>query len=263
MFERKLFDRGKKFLLKKLYKEPNKADIESLVQSLKPWQTENKLIRLGGNHDGGYLLPDDLEDIEACFSPGVGTRSTFEKDCAGLGMKVFMADGSVEKPLLNDDKFNFTKKFIGQRTKGNFLSLQDWIDSSQIENNKDIILQVDIEGHEYDVFLSAPKEILERCRMIIVEFHMLTSIEFPYFFQRTRKVFDKLLNDHICVHIHPNNCCGSKNIQEIEIPEVAEFTFYRKDRFKQQMHIDKLPHILDHDNLNGSDSLKLANYWYK
>lgn len=263
MFDQKFFDRGKKFLLKRLYKKPDRTDIATLLQSLKPWNTENGLIRLGGNKDGGYLLPDDLENIEACFSPGVGTKSTFEKDCASLGMKVFMADGSVEKPLLTDDKFNFIQKFIGKKSKGDFITLQGWINSSEIDNQRDIILQMDIEGHEYDVILGVPKEILKRCRIIIIEFHMLTSVEYPYYFQRSKKVFDKLLKDHICVHIHPNNCCSSKFIHGFEIPGVAEFTFYRKDRFKKKINIESLPHLLDHDNLDSAESLRLAESWYK
>lgn len=36
------------------------------------------LIRLGPNGDGGYLVPDDLTGIEACFSPGVCATSEFE-----------------------------------------------------------------------------------------------------------------------------------------------------------------------------------------
>ena len=234
MNKKSLFGRGRALLLKKLYRAPDRSDIETLVQRLKPWKTENKLIRLGGEKDGGYLLPDDLENIAACFSPGVGTRSSFEKDCAALGMKVFMADGSVEKPVIADDSFHFVKKYIGKKTSGDFLRLEDWIRSTEVDLNKDLILQMDIEGHEYDVILDTPQEILAKCRMIIIEIHILTSMEYPYYFQRTKKIFDKLLKDHVCVHIHPNNCCGFRLIQGIEIPGVAEFTFYRKDRFKRK-----------------------------
>lgn len=251
------------FLKRKFYKTPNKRDIESLIRKLKPVRTENELIRLGGPVDGGYLVPNDLENIEACFSPGVGTRSTFEKECAEHGMKIFMADASVTRPSIENEKFNFIKKYIGKKTKGDFISLQDWIKQSNIEPSKDLILQMDIEGYEYEVFLNTPQEILERYRMIVVEFHMLTSIEYPYYFQRARKVFDKLLKEHTCVHIHPNNCCGSKIIYGIEVPGVAEFTFYRNDRFVQRNDIENLPHPLDRDNLDNADSLELAKAWYR
>src|SRR4051794_36195573 len=48
-----------------------------LIQALRPWITEHPLIRLGGEHDGGYLLPDDLDGIVACFSPGVSDEASF------------------------------------------------------------------------------------------------------------------------------------------------------------------------------------------
>ncbi len=40
---------------------------------------------MGGENDGGYLVPDDLEGIEYCFSPGVSNIATFELDCLNRG----------------------------------------------------------------------------------------------------------------------------------------------------------------------------------
>lgn len=74
------------------------SQLQSMMDLLHPRVTDKKLIRLGPNGDGGYLIPDDLIGIEACFSPGVSDISGFEKECANRGMKVFLADKSVEKP---------------------------------------------------------------------------------------------------------------------------------------------------------------------
>ena len=51
---------------------------------LRPQSMPYKLIRLGGRGDGAYLLPDDLENIEACFSPGVSYSKFFEDDLTNL-----------------------------------------------------------------------------------------------------------------------------------------------------------------------------------
>ena len=67
-------------------------DVESLIRRLHPRMTDKGLIRLGPAGDGGYLVPDDLDGIEACFSPGVGDLVGFERDCLARGMRVFMAD---------------------------------------------------------------------------------------------------------------------------------------------------------------------------
>ena len=60
------------------------------------------LVRIGPTDDGGYLLPDVLDGIEACFSPGVGTCSDFELACAERGMQVFLADATVDGPAADE-----------------------------------------------------------------------------------------------------------------------------------------------------------------
>jgi len=70
--------------------------IIEFIKSIKPFDTGIELIRVGPNYDGGYLIPNDLENIEALFSPGVGDVFEFEKELQAKGIKVFMADSSVE-----------------------------------------------------------------------------------------------------------------------------------------------------------------------
>ena len=60
-----------------LEKPSSKSEILDFIKILRPYSTEHKLIRLGGNHDGGYLVPDDLNNIKFNLSPGVGSRFHF------------------------------------------------------------------------------------------------------------------------------------------------------------------------------------------
>ena len=46
--------------------------VTALVRVFAPYTTEHKLVRVGGDNDGGYLIPDDLEGIAADFPPAVG-----------------------------------------------------------------------------------------------------------------------------------------------------------------------------------------------
>lgn len=87
----------------------SRTEILGLISRLRPIKGGFDLLRVGPTGDGGYLVPDDLAGIEACFSPGVGDISGFELDCAGRGMKVFLADHSVAKPSGNHECFTFTK----------------------------------------------------------------------------------------------------------------------------------------------------------
>lgn len=55
-----------------------KTQIESLLRIIHPVVGGHRLIRMGAKADGGYLIPDDLGGVKACFSPGVGNEVSFE-----------------------------------------------------------------------------------------------------------------------------------------------------------------------------------------
>jgi hypothetical protein len=237
------------------------GDMRRLIRSLRPVATDRDLIRLGPNADGGYLVPDDLEGIEACFSPGVSTISGFELDCAKHGIQVFLADQSVDGPAESHELFHFTKKFVGAVSDENHMTLDDWVNDSLSTSETDLILQIDIEGAEYEVFLSASEELIHRFRIIVAEFHWLDQLWSKPYFELARRAFDKILKEHTCVHIRPNNCCGSVMIAGIEMPAVMEFTFLRNDRIVRTTERTDFPHKLDHPDAEGP-ALVLPPSWY-
>ncbi|HNG54941.1 MAG TPA: hypothetical protein PLR85_16265, partial [Nitrospira sp.] len=120
-----------------LTKITRRADILALLQSLHPVVTEHPLIRIGPAGDGGYLVPDDLEGIKACFSPGVSTSSDFELDCAERGMQIYLADYSVDGPATQHPNFHFKKKFVGATTSEIFMTMADWVAQSGIPQEAD------------------------------------------------------------------------------------------------------------------------------
>lgn len=240
-----------------------KASVLSLIGKLQPFTTDKNLIRFGPNGDGGYLIPDDISGIEACFSPGVGLLSLFEEDCAKNEMKVFLADKSVDSPAVNNPKFHFIKRFIGPITNENFITLDDWVNSSNLESkNSDLLLQMDIEGYEYSTILNMSNILMKRFRIIVVEFHSLNKLWDNEFFTIASLVFEKLLQYHTCVHIHPNNSCGAVKIKGVEIPKLAEFTFIRNDRIVKKVKNINFPHALDFDSDLNYKTMTLPNIWY-
>lgn len=238
-------------------------EVQQLIHRLHPYNTQHKLIRLGPNSDGGYLIPDDLDGIEACFSPGVADISEFEIDCIKRGMNVFMADKSVEKPNINIDEknYHFLKKFIGCTNNDDTITMDQWVSEHCPSSTSDLLLQMDIEGAEYYSILNMTDALLRRFRIMVIEFHNLDQLWNSHYFHLSNTVFDKLLESHLCVHIHPNNCAGSIKRHGIDIPEVAEFTFLRKDRVTQKEYATKFPHRLDYKNCSKVDILLPTN-WY-
>jgi len=216
-------------------------DLHQLIKNLHPVETSKQLLRFGAPNDGGYLIPDDLEGISSCFSPGVAEVSDFENDCAKRGMNVFLADYSVENAARDNSRFHFTKKYIGVTTNDKFMTLDDWVNQHSGHSGQELMLQIDIEGFEYEVFLAASPSLMSKFRIIVA---------------------DKILETHHCVHLHPNNVRGSVRRAGIEIPINMEFTFLRKDRAETVSPRSQFPHPLDTDNVSAQRHLPLPKCWY-
>lgn len=242
----------------------SKERVKSLIDKLHPFQIDKDLIRLGPNGDGGYLIPDDLDGVNTCFSPGVDKISEFEQDCLNLGMKVFMADKSVDKPNLNipTNQYDFIKKHIGCTNNSDFITMDKWVNSFCLKENEDLLLQMDIEGGEYYSLINMSDSLLKRFRILVIEFHSLEDLWNPHFFNLAESAFDKILQTHTCVHIHPNNYHGIDAKFGIEIPKIAEFTFLRNDRAIFESKQLNFPHKLDWDNSN-KEHIGLPINWYK
>jgi hypothetical protein len=232
-----------------------------LIETLQPIAGGRELVRLGPMGDGGYLVPDDLEGIQACFSPGVDRQSGFEKDCADRGMAVFLADGSVEGPAVQHSSFQFSKRHVGAVSDADFMTLDQWVAASLPGTDADLLLQMDIEGYEYEALLSASEALMSRFRIIVVEFHRLDLLWSKPFFELAGRAFEKTLCTHACVHIHPNNSRGSRTRHALAIPPVMEFTFLRRDRLESTSYADQFPHPLDVDN-TANPPLPLPKCWY-
>jgi len=239
----------------------DQSELKKLLKRLYPMASNHELIRLGPKGDGGYVIPNDLDGIEACFSPGVSVVSGFEKDCADLGMKVFLADKSVSGPVSEHALFSFTKKFVGATSDQDFMTIDEWVASALPECQSDLLLQIDIEGCEYEVFLSTSDSLLRRFRIIVAEFHYLDHLWSAPFFQLAGRAFDKLLQTHACIHIHPNNVGGVLRKNGLVIPPVMEFTFQRRDRLTNPSYQRMFPSPLDHDNTDNR-TVVLPRCWY-
>ncbi|MFM8893547.1 MAG: FkbM family methyltransferase, partial [Planctomycetia bacterium] len=183
----------------------------------------------------------------------------FEVDCASRGMRVFMADRSVAGPPIDDPAFTILRKFLGATADEDQVTLDDWVKHSGVPTG-DLLLQMDIEGHEYATLLAAPPALLRRFRVIVVEFHWLDQLWNRLWFTIVSQVFAKLLASHACVHLHPNNCCGLDTTAGIAIPRLMEFTFLRRDRLLSGGPAPSFPHPLDRDNTTDP-SLPLPGVW--
>ena len=238
------------------------AQVRALLHAVRPLDPGIDLVRVGPDKDGGYLVPDDLAGIRHVFSPGVSNESGFEAALAERGMRVFLADHSVDGPAQRHANFVFDKRFVGCVSDERYITLDDWCAAKLgADADAEMLLQMDIEGAEYETLLAASPRLLGRFRIMVIEFHWLPQLWNEPFFALASRVFDKLLAAHAVVHIHPNNCCGSVKSAGLEIPRIAEFTLLRKDRLRSTAYRTTFPHPLDRPNV-AKEPLHLAPCWY-
>jgi hypothetical protein len=237
------------------------CDVLDLIRKLRPQDCGKELIRIGGSGDGAYLIPNDLEGIEYCFSPGVNTISEFENHLADLDVSSFLLDHSVDAPPIARPGIVFDKKFLGCCDRDPFVTLESWKDKYLKGYTGDLILQMDIERFEYEVIFNAPDTLLNQFRIMAIEFHDLDRLFDPFAFTLMSSCFEKILKYFHVVHIHPNNCSGVVRRGAIEIPQCLEFTFLNKKRVNGTKPQTEFPHKLDVDNTTRFKSLYLPECW--
>ena len=121
---------------------------------------------------------------------------------------------------------------------------------------------MDIEGSEYPVIAITPSEILDKFRILVIEFHGLDSLFDEMKFNSINLTFKKILKNFEVVHIHPNNCIKPSECNGIKIPPYMEFTFLRKDRITKKNKRISFPHKLDRPNIASFNDFPLPKCWY-
>lgn len=240
--------------------QPPHASVREFISQLHPVLDERPLVRVGSDGDGGYLVPDDLDGIVACFSPGVDAWAPFEADLTHRGIQCFMADGSVDQPPI--DGVHFIKKFLGVVNDAETIRLDNWVRESA-PTTGDLLLQMDIEGSEWPVLLNASDEILRRFRIIVIELHDLERIMDRHALLIMRSVVAWLSQQFVVVHAHPNNYGGVVRKRNLVIPRVLEVTLLRKDRCRSAGFAVSFPHPLDRPNATGRVDIALPRAWYR
>ncbi len=235
---------------------PIREALEFLQPKPSPWP----FVRVGGKKDGAYLVPDNLEGIVACFSPGVRNSKSFEDELlSNSGIRSHMMDRSSSPELfltpLVDGAQSFQKKWLAPDTNEVSLSMKDWINLTEPNTSGDFLLQIDIEGAEWGILPRLPVEVLRRFRVIVIELHKLNDIfSSPTLFaSKAEEVFRVLRENYTVIHAHPNNCCvKSESLfgSGMRIPRTLEITMVRSDSLEQALTCStplapELPHPLD------------------
>ena len=225
------------------------SSILALLSRLKPVKTRFDLLRIGGAGDGGYLVPDDLEGISACFSPGVDNTASFEEEMVARRIPCFLADASVGSAPFQHELIDFEPMFLDASDGVGTITLKTWVESKTDASDHDFLLQMDIEGHEWSVLLDATPELLSRFRILVLELHHMDRVFDSAFLMIIDSCLKKLAKIFHVVHCHPNNAGPLLSHGGISIPTLLEVTLLRRDRADGLGPVVEIPHALDQANL--------------
>jgi hypothetical protein len=236
--------------------EVSKEQLIKLLGQFKPLHCGVDLIRVGPEFDGGYLVPNDLEGISWCISPGCGAMWGFEKDLwERHRIPSIIVDHENKKPIDLPEEFVFENTFIGYTDQLGYSTLNSIIQKN-CRSGQDLMLQMDIEGHEYLSILASDDDLLKQFRVIVIELHYLNRVQSDVYTENLLQPFiNKLTKNHTVVHLHPNNLCGVWKLHDLEFPLVCEITLLRNDRIKSEPYYIDLPHKLDSPNVKNIKEL--------
>lgn len=220
-------------------------------------------VRLGGNNDGGYVLPISLvRDAAGLLSMGLGSNWTFERDCHAMnptlvihaydhtvsGRVFFRAFGGFlgswmlrqtrwQQVRRSWARFWDYRRFFGRHTS----HFVERISAENIESvfsripADRLLVKIDIEGAEYEV-LDAVARHAHRILGVILEVHDIRN---------NQSAFDRLIvllsEQFAIVHVHANNF--------VPHADTLELTFMRRDLVTSGADRHAiLPHKLDRPN---------------
>ena len=225
--------------------------IEYLLKRLRPVNNGWPLVRVGKSEDGGYLIPEDLADIGRCMSAGCDKNWTFEKSLhSSYGITSSILDSEDKRPFDLDECHKYLAKWLGNKNGTYEINFDSWVKEYSTDNNSDLILQMDIEGFEWQALSDVSLEVLGRFRIMTIEFHGSQNLFNKKLFKTLYEpTINRILLAFDVVHLHPNNCCGIRKFGNLEFPNIFEVTFHRKERAIEHFGFTELPNNLDVKNV--------------
>ena len=183
---------------------------EALFEMLRPVALSScRLERFGEKYDGGYLLCANLlSDVRAGYSYGIAGYDQWGCDVSTTRrVPVHQYDCfDTRQPACPGGNTIFHDECIAGTARTEDGRIFETLQNQMVKNgdgSNHIVLKIDVEGAEWDSFLSAPDDLLQRIDQIAVEFHGIDGEKSLAAVRRLKQFFE-------VAHIHFNNatCFG-------------------------------------------------------
>ena len=207
------------------------AEMRATLALISPLAVLNKpKRRVGGPNDGGYVMLDDLDGIGVCYSLGVGPDVSWDVEMAERGAIVFQYDHTVELPPVVHPNFRHFKIGIthDETLAPDMKRLDTLLRDNGHAGRDDMVLKVDIEGHEWDSLEVLDSSVFAGFQQIVAEFHGMRLLEIESFRRRAHRLFSTIRRTHEVIHVHANNFAGMCIARGIPIADCIELTFVNR-----------------------------------
>lgn len=184
-------------------------------------------IRVGHPFDGGYIMIDAFEGVEAAYSFGINDDVSWDSQIASHGIDVFQYDHTIEGLPETDPHFHWNKIGIAARSGDGMTNIDDAVASNGHSNQRNMLLKCDIEGAEWETLRRTRAATLAQFSQIVIELHDLFRV--GHSIDDVHQAIANLTHSHHVVHIHANNFGGVRVVGGFSIPNVVEVTLARKD----------------------------------
>lgn len=186
------------------------------------------LIRKGRINDGGYIMLDHGLDAKIAYSLGIGDDVSWDLDMATMGCQIWQYDNTIACLPTEHPSFHWKQVKIGPVTGAGVMSLSDIIRENGHSDEFGMLLKMDIEGAEWNVFSRQENAtVLPQFSQIVIELHKLIP-DNDVRSENVIAVLARISETHQCIHVHPNNWGYLGIVGGVMIPDTLEVTYVRK-----------------------------------
>jgi Methyltransferase FkbM domain len=219
-------------------------------------------VRLGNKHDGGYILLDDFQNIDATFSLGISDDVSWDVDVANKSVQVYQYDHTILGPPVSHPGFHFYQKRIGTAAESGE-TIAAILSQHGVTRIGSAIMKMDIEGAEWGVLDETTDDTLALFSQITGEFHGFDEVLDDKWFECALRVISRLNKHFSLVHVHGNNFGQLIVIDEVLFPRSLELTFANRSRYALAPSNEVFPGQLDAPNNPNLPDCGLGHFIYR
>lgn len=218
------------------------------------------LVRAGKYDDGGYVMLDDFTGVDTAYSFGISDDVSWDAEMAARGLNVYMYDHTIESLPEENIRFHWRKEGVtGQYNEQlpYMKTLEQFLEDNGHIDAENMILKMDIEGAEWEVFSNLDVKILEKFSQIIIEIHDLWKQD--NFFDIPEGL-ERLNQTHALVHIHGNNYTKYLISHGKCLPDTMECTYVLRKKYTVRNATRFFPTSIDKRNCSHGAEIVLG-WW--